>query len=365
MLKETEIIEKDEDIPDENPFKDGGLYPYNPAFEDIDIKEDHMSIFQYMMEYKRGQLIIDPDFQRNLVWTDKQKSQFIESIILNFPLPPFYLNEDKKGKLTIIDGLQRTTAIFQFLNNDFELSSLDALPKLIGTTFSKLEPELQAKIERKNILLYILKPSTPLIVIYDLFKRINTNGTQLNRQEIRNCIFIGKATELLKELAQKNYFTKAIDKGVSAKRMKDREVVLRYISFKIQDYNIDYTGSMSDFVENAMRKINKSDDNEIEQIKIDFERVMKYTYMLFGKNSFRIATNQTRGTINIAIFESVSVFISNKSDEYLKLNKSKIKKNYKQLFKKPEYIEAVKSSTSSKNRVISRFEIAKTILGDI
>ncbi len=365
MLEEIKIIEKDSDISEENPFMDGGLYPYDPAFEDIDIKEDHMSIFQYKMEYERGQLIINPDFQRNLVWSNKQKSQFIESIILNFPLPPFYLNQDKKGKLTIIDGLQRTTAIFEFIGEKFELSSLDALPKLNGEKFSKLKPELQAKIERKNILLYILKPSTPLIVIYDLFKRINTNGTQLNRQEIRNCIFLGKATELLNELSQKDYFKKAIDYGVSPKRMKDREVVLRYISFKTQNYLNDYTGSMSDFVEKTMREINKSDDTYIEKIKTDFERVMKYTYAFFGKKSFRIATNQTRGTINIAIFESVSLFFSDKPDEYLKLNKSKIKNNYKRLLKEPKYIESVKSATSSKARVKDRFEIAQTILGEI
>jgi len=364
MLEEINIIEKDSDIPEDNSFKEGSLYPYDPAFEDIDIKEDRMSVFQYVMEYKREQLIIDPDFQRNLVWGEKQKSQFIESIILNFPLPPFYLNENKKGKLTIIDGLQRTTTLFQFLNGDFALSELEALPKLNGETFFGLEPEFQTKIERKNISLYILKPSTPLVVIYDLFKRINTGGTQLNRQEIRNCIFIGKATKLLKDLAQKEYFKEAIDYGVSPKRMKDREVVLRYISFKIQTIQ-NYSGNMSNFLEDAMRKINNLEDSELEKITNDFERVMKYTFSFFGKDNFRLPTNQTRGTINIAVFESISIFFSNKSDEYLITNKLKIKDNYLRLLNNTEYIESVKSATSSKSHVKDRFEIVENILGDL
>lgn len=91
-------------------------------------------------------------------------------------------------------------------------------------------------------------------VVYDIFERVNTGGTQLNRQEIRNCIFAGKATKLLKKLSEQEYFKQAIDYGFSPKRMKDRELILRYLAFKIFDDNEDYQGDMSDFIEEAMKK---------------------------------------------------------------------------------------------------------------
>ena len=139
-----------------------------------------------------GKLIIDPDFQRNLVWDQEQKSQFIESIILNFPLPPFYINQRNDGKYNIVDGLQRTTTMHAFVNDQFRLQDLEALTYLNGCNFSdlkKLNSDYQTKIEDKKLTIYLIKPSVSIKVVYDIFKRINTNGTPLNRQEVRNCIF--------------------------------------------------------------------------------------------------------------------------------------------------------------------------------
>jgi len=156
-MSDDKVIELDIDTSEQDKVTERGLYPYNPAINDIDLKEDPMSVFQYIRKYKQNQLIIDPDFQRNFVWKSKQKSMFIESIILNFPLPPFYLNQDKKGDLIIIDGLQRTTTLIEFLDNQFVLSELEALPDYNGKNFLGLPTEIQSKIEDKKLLLYILK----------------------------------------------------------------------------------------------------------------------------------------------------------------------------------------------------------------
>ena len=132
-------------------------------------------------------------------------------------------------------------------------------------------------------------PSVPLAVVYDIFNRINTGGTQLNRQEIRNCIFIGESTKLLKQLSSKDYFKAAIGNGISSKRMKDQEAILRYLAFKIFDYKKDYKGDMSDFLENAMRKLNLMDKSQIDTYAKDFQEVMKLTYDFFGENNFRFS----------------------------------------------------------------------------
>ncbi len=339
-----------------------------PTEADIDIRDDPQSVFELMRKYDNGKLIIDPDFQRNVVWQLKQKSQFIESVILNFPLPPWYVNQTKDGKYIIVDGLQRTTALHEFVNDEFDLTGLEALTQLNGYNFSELKElpgDYQTRIEDKKLIIYIIKPSVPVKVVYDIFNRVNTQGTQLKRQEVRNCIYSGKSTNLLKELSEQEYFQKAIDNGVSSKRMRDREVILRYLTFKIFSYKEDYQGDLNDFVENAMRKINLMSDENINQLKQDFERVMKKTFDFFGNKNFRLPSGTNRGKINIAIFESVSHFFSINSDEFLEQNKETIIENFNNLLENEEYLDSIKYSTSSKSRVITRFRLAQEILGNV
>jgi len=315
--KENEVIETDlqqqenEDEQGDSPRK----HPFDePTKADVDIRENKMSLYQYMRDFERGRLITDPDYQRNLVWKPTQMSRFIESILLGFPLPPFYLNQTRDGKYTIIDGLQRTTTMNRFFKDEFALVGLSSLEKLNGQKFSELPDGYRAKIEGKNILLYILKPSTPVEVVYELFDRINTGGAPLNRQEVRNCIFLGNATKILKELAQEKIFRDAIDNGLSPTRMKDREVVLRYLAFKIFDYEKDYAGDLSAFLENAMKSMNKMGEEELEILRQDFKRVMRLSFDFFGNNNFRYPILnkdkvKSRGFINTSMFESISYWL--------------------------------------------------------
>lgn len=367
MTKDNEVIETSEDAEDGDQ---GGLYPYDPTQADIDIRETPHSIFELMRKYDDGRLIIDPDFQRNLVWKLAQKSKFVESVILNFPLPPFYVNETREGKYIIVDGLQRTTTLHEFLHDKFELEGLEALPHLNGNNFSALKKMFgayQTKIEDKKVTLYVLRPSVPVEVIYDLFNRINTGGTQLERQEVRNCIFLGNATELLKELSESDYFRRAIDHGISPKRMKDREAVLRYLSFKLFDYEQKYKDHMSNFVEQAMREINKMSKEQISPLKADFQRVMQLTYEFFGNRNFRLPSKEkkTRGRINIAVLESIGYFFSKQSDDFLHHHKTSIINNFNRLLENDDYLDAVRNNTGNKSRVIKRFQLTQEILGAV
>lgn len=361
----SEVIVTDEDTQQEEQTSKGGLYPYDATKIDIDIREDPMTVYELMRKYKRGSLIINPDYQRNLVWKRQQKSQFIESILLNFPLPPFYLNQNILGKYIVVDGLQRISAMHEYTTDQFSLKGLEVLKHLNDKKFSELPDRLQAKIEDKKLNLYIIKPSVPIEVVYDIFYRINTGGTQLNRQEIRNGIFIGKSTELLKELSETDYFKAAIGEGISPKRMKDREAVLRYLAFKIFDYQSEYKGNMSEFVEESMRKINLMEETAIEKLKEDFERVMKKTYDFFGERNFRLPTEQTKGRINIAMLESIAYFFSKQTNDFLQKHRTKIIENFDTLLKDETYLEAIKTSTGDKTKVFNRFQQAEKILGNV
>lgn len=360
---DDKAIEFDADTDDEEGIGAEGLYPYDPTTSDIDIKEDPQSVFQLMRKYDQGNLVIDPEFQRKLVWKPEQQSKFIESVILNFPLPPFYINQRKDGKFIIIDGLQRTSTLHRYINNQFELQGLQAIPRLNRKFFLDLDEQLKAKIEDKKLLLYILKPSVPPRVIYDLFNRINTGGTQLNRQEIRNCIYMGQSTRLLKKLSEEVYFRNAIDNGIKDTRMKDREAILRVLAFSIFDYETDYKGDMSDFLEKAMVEINKMKENQVNELKKRFRRVMELTYNFFENRNFRYPTDYTRGRINIAMMESIAYFFFKKTDDYLLENKEKIIVNYNKLIFDKTYEDTVRFATGDKTRVITRFKKVFEILG--
>ena len=366
LSNKDEIIIYDTDTIDDSR---SSLYPYEPTLNDLDMSVEQFSVFEYLRQKDKGKIITQPDFQRNLVWKEKSKSKFIESILLNFPIPFIYLNEiiEKKGttaesKYMIIDGLQRTSTLESFYKNKFALSDLDAIPQYNGSKFDTLPEILKTKFEDKKLNIFILKPSTPMEVVYDLFNRINTGGTQLNRQEVRNCIYIGKSTKLLKDLSEQEYFKKAISYGVSPIRMKDRELILRFIAFNYFDFKNRYDGNLSSFIENAMKEINMWEDEKIEKIKIDFRRVMEWSHKIWGDKNFRIPTDKTRGTINMAIFETICYSISKMTDDFLAKNKAILKKNYKKLIENKIYNDAVTRSTNSKTRVDDRFRLAEEIL---
>lgn len=366
-VNHNKIIESDEDTQEQDLY-DGCLYPYDVDPEEIDVREDKLSIFEFLRKLTKGQIIVDPEFQRNLVWKQEQQCRFIESIILSIPLPPLYVNQDINGKYIIIDGRQRPLTLSTFMpdkGEGFRLIDLKALPRLNGLCFKELSSDIQTTIEDKQLRLYIIKPSVPIEVVYDIFNRINTGGTQLNRQEIRNCIYKGKATRLLKELSEKEYFKQAIDNGISPNRMKDREAILRYLAFKIMDYQEDYKNEMDSFLGKAIEKLNKMNDSEFKELEKDFERVMKLTYDFFGNKNYRIPTIRGRGRINTAVMESVSFFFSKNNDAFLYKNKYSITKNYEKLLKDDTYRDSVRFSTGDTKRVRNRFSIAPQTLANV
>ena len=394
--KSNDILEFDDII--ENELDSLYPYKYDAEKQELDIRDTSMTIKYITEKVIEGRIITDPDFQRNVVWNSKQQSTFIESIILNIPLPPIYLNLNSNGEYIIVDGLQRATTFQKFLEidekgNGFELSDLKLLKQLNGKRFKELTPLMQTEIKDKKIICYIIRPSVPIKIVYDIFNRINTGGTILTRQEVRNCIYIGSSTVLLSHLANEEYFRKAIDNGISEKRMKDREVILRYLAFQLFNYK-EYDGDMDDFLGKTMKRINNivnsSVDNfknseiylksyqeeykeknikifnsidKIKELIDDFEKVMRMTYEIFEKKNFRFPTSENRGRINIALLESVGYFFSLHSEKFLKNNKSIIKNNFNNLLKNNEYLKAVRTSTSGKKSVQIRFEKAIDILG--
>lgn len=342
-----------------------GIYPLD--IEDtIDIKDDKFSVFEYIRKVKDKKIVMNPDFQRNEVWTIEQKSQLIESTMLEIPIPAFYVKKDAQGRLVVVDGLQRTLALRGFLNDEFPLTGLKALSKLNGLTCTEMRnndslSNLITRVEDRQLFFYVISKNTPMSIVYDIFNRINTGGTKLERQEIRNCIFIGNSTRLLKELSGEDVFNKAIDKGISGKRMKDREAALRCIAFTILDYKKTYTRSMDDFLEQAMRRINKMSTVEVDDLKRKFLNIMERTQRTYGDTNFRIPSDYTRGRINIAVMETIYYVYYQKIEMGQTIDDNLMRQSFQTLLKDSAYLDAVRNSTGSPSKVMTRFNLAKQV----
>ena len=160
------------------------------------------SIFELKRRYDRGNICLDPDFQRNEVWNTRQKSELIESVVMGIPLPLIYLAETMEGKLVIVDGRQRLTTFFRYLNNEFAISGLKIMKELNSCRFRDLENDEKkrkyaAEIEDFQLVIQIIKYPTPDRVRFDIFDRVNRGGTPLNNQEMRNALYQGPATRML------------------------------------------------------------------------------------------------------------------------------------------------------------------------
>ncbi len=366
LIIDKVIPDKGEEVDDDSNDYTTNVQTFDPIKQDIDTIQDKWSVFEHHRKIKNKRLILegsDMDFQRKLVWKVEAKSRFIESILMGFPLPPFYLNaRGEDGSYVIIDGLQRTSALRDYLEDQFTLQGLHSLQQFNGSKFSDLPIALRTKIEDKGLNVYILKHTTPLRVIYELFDRLNTGGTSLSRQEVRNGIFVGKSTVLLKKLSEQPSFQTAINTSISDNRMKDREIVLRYLAFRNRGYEA-YETDLSPFLEETMKILNKMTDADIANWSKDFERTMKWSLKIFDKQNFRIPNkNGQNGMLNVAVLESVACTLAACEDAFLEKNQLVIRNNYDILVKNEDYLNAVRTQTSNKAKVIQRFKLAKQIL---
>lgn len=313
-------------------------YPFNP--EDISIDKKPMMMDAIIRRFKQGTIIMHPDFQREEVWSRETKSRLIESLLLKIPITMFYVSGDEEGKLTVVDGLQRLSAIRDFiLKEDFKptntkglgdgmrLQGLEFLIQYEGMTFNELPINMQNRINETEFTFTIINPGTPEEVKRNIFKRINTGGEGLKPQEIRNALYAGKATELLRNLATSPAFIKATTSSVRSNRMESYEVVLRGIAFILRDAdsypkngNMDkflgdtmvILNSYPEFSDREILRLEKMEGLDLNSIKKDriynleeiFKLSMRRAKSLFGSHAFRKSYgDKRRSPINKALFE--------------------------------------------------------------
>jgi hypothetical protein len=344
--KGIEIIYSDIE-PDSVEKYESGIEPFDPT--KINIRMDRMTIDSIVKRIANEEFEFDSEFQRKAgLWSKVQKSQLIESMLLRIPLPAFYFDASDDDKWLIIDGLQRISTIRNFMvDKNMILTGMEFFADLDGGSFDSLPRFLQRRIEETNIIAYIVDPSTPLNAKFNIFKRINTGGLTLEPQEIRNALFQGVAARFIRELSETDVFRVATCGSIPSERMLDREYCLRYIAFNYLPLE-DYNGVTDDFLNIAMSKLGKMTENELREIKRDFERALTDCYAILGNHAFRkMAIDGRRRPINKTLFEGWTYCISrlNQNDiDVLKLHKENIKTKFIELCEENLFLNALKAS---------------------
>ncbi|MFH0727767.1 MAG: DUF262 domain-containing protein [Pseudomonadota bacterium] len=358
----------------------------------VNIAPEPASVFQLKRKLDKIPPLIklDPDFQRHAVWSPKQKSELIESILMGIPLPLIYVKEDDKGVYIIVDGRQRLTTLFQFMSHEFPLQNLTVLKDLNGKYFSEmtkngtkfdnfLNQAQQSKIEDCPLTLHVIKPPTQDRVTFDLFDRVNRGGTRLNNQEMRNAIYQGTATRLLNTLVAFESFKKATENSVKPDRMKDKYLVLRLIGFYLWRKKqllyvkekglppVEYRSDLEDFLGKTMTFLNDPAGSAFcVQFPALFDNAMKACQTVLGPGCFRLPKkgDGPRRPISMALFETVGYMMIELIDEPDEKREG-IKKGLTKLLSDNDFILSTTYTVDSNISVYRRFELVETIIQEI
>lgn len=345
--------------------------PFDPTKIRVDTKPTTMDVL--LKRLRDNAIDLTPGFQRKGgIWNDGAQSRLIESMLIRIPLPAFYIDASDDDKWLVVDGLQRLTAIKRYvIDEDLPLSGLEFLTDYQNTRFSDLPRPFQRRIEETDIVLYLIQPGTPARVKFDIFKRINTSGLPLSSQEIRHALNQGASTNLLKELAGSREFHEATWRGVSPKRMDDRECVLRFLAFCITPPSQYKTDDFDGFLNAAMANINNMSENKLLDLKNRFPRAMRSAKQIFGSDAFRkrYYPHEPRHPVNKALFESWSVNLDALDDAELDMlikRKQNLQERFMLLMRKDaEFGQAISQGTGSIKRVGKRFEAVGNIIQEV
>lgn len=297
----------------------------------------------------KGEVLnLRPDYQRRLRWSALQKSRLIESLLLNIPIPPVFLFESDAARYEVMDGQQRLNAVREFIAGGFALSGLEVLKPLNGLRYLRCPPRIKRALDRATLsAIVLLLESEPAVAggqglsVTDIrrfiFDRLNTGGTKLNPQEIRNAIYPGPFNRVLVESSRFRLFTETFDipvyveadpseyyedeerqKNTLYATMADCQLILRYFALK-DDANI--RGSMKAMLDRAMEQRMTISDKDAIGLEIEFKERFAFLHALFDEQPFRLPPDERgRARVSAALYDASMVAVEvlwNKRDEML------------------------------------------------
>lgn len=331
-------------------------------------------------QMEKGNIDINPKFQRRDAWTQNEKSRLIESLMLNLPVPPIILAEmkDKKNKFIVIDGKQRLLSIKQFCSKkeEFEklqLKNMEILTELNGKTMLELEQDSSYEkyvtfFENATLRTIVIKNWPNEQFLYSVFLRLNTGSKSLSPQELRQALHPGKFLDFLDDAtAESKELMKVLRNNKADSRMRDVELALRYFGYK---YNRKgNNGNLRVFLDNTCKILNDSWEKKEIEIKEQFgelERAIAFCFKVFGEKAAfsKFYKEEFSNRFNRALFEVFTFYFS---DKYIRENLEV--DNFIKLFKvlsieDIEFVDSISNTTKDVRKVEKRFSEIEKILSE-
>lgn len=337
-----------------------------------------VSIGEIASIYNDGELNIHPEFQRMYRWEEDQKSRLIESIFLGIPIPPIFVFQTEKGHWEVVDGLQRLSTIFEFMgilkNSEEEivpplaLRATHFLPSAVGIQWksdipeNSLHEDLQVFFKRKKLHFNILSPGSDQNTKYDLFDRLNSGGSQLRHQEIRNCLIIMINKELfatINELSQFQDFKTCLPlSSDELDTQTDKEYVVRY--FVAQHVNIDMidtSANIHSLLTDEIKNLATAGKSDWDSEKLIFQKTFSILAETLGENAFkRWSGTRFIGPILYGAYECIVLGLS-KNIDYWENHKTELTDLIKSLYVNVNFSNA----TGRGIRATDRFKRLSTL----
>ncbi|ORL53478.1 DUF262 domain-containing protein [Pseudomonas putida] len=278
---------------DEQQESEGDLNLSKASVSDAVLFNTDWTVETIYRQIEKGNINLDPKFQRREAWSNERKSKLIESILCNYPIPNVVLAEDKqrKGKYIVIDGKQRLTAISGFFGNENSLEKLSVRSDLNGKNFQNLQDlggDDVSTLENYPIRTIIIRNWLDEDYLYSVFYRLNSGSLPLSPQELRKALHGGKLLEVIDEYINKSAPFKAIFGDRPDPRMRDVEIALRFVAFDL--FYEKYDGNLKRFLDNAVTHFDADWDQQ-ESIALAslkrFDNALLRTHEIFGENAFK------------------------------------------------------------------------------
>ncbi len=336
-----------------------------PTHYDVSIMPADYTLEVLYEKFKNKEIIIPP-FQRNFVWNIVQSSRLIESFMMGLPIPPIYLYLDENQDALVIDGSQRLRTIFYYFKGNFSDEYDDKIGKkfkLVGINpqqkfFKKTFDELDAVDKKflknqvlRSVLIKQISPNTDDTSIYHIFERLNTGGTSLRDQEVRNCVYAGSLNNLLLSLNKYSNWRLVLGKSSEDNRQKDVQLILQYLAFSHDLVN--YKRPMKEFLNKFMKKFRNPSKNFLQTEEELFKKVCDVLI-----NHFGIRPLNPKGSLNKSIFDTIFVVFAKHIDNI----PSNIEERWIELQKDPIFQKYTTKGTTNTDAIKSRFIIAEEIL---
>lgn len=320
----------------------------------------------------KEQITLSPDFQRRDIWDDKKRSRFIESIIMNVPIPPVFLGEDEYGKYVVLDGRQRLTAVSEFIKNAYKLQGLTVWKEFNELSFLEMQKKGHEKTITRRFIpaVLILKESSPEVK-YDVFDRLNTGGVVATPMEIRNAVYRGKFNDNLKTMSNQASFRKLweipaddVEREQSSqlyRRMEDLELVLRFFALRDSIKYEKFRGTFKDYLNHFMNERNaeyiKNPALEADDAAL-FERVTSIILKAFGNDAFRKPLkNGKKGVKSAPLADAIMQAIADM--DIPEARRAALPKAVDDLLGQEEFRKAIGTGTNGRGATRHRIAAAK------